>query len=76
MKRRFLILSALTLMLLGTLFVGKPAEARRCGYENCVALYNACEASCNGVRGCIKTCQRDFNECVCANCNFQCGPLP
>jgi hypothetical protein len=42
------------------------------GCENCVILYNACEASCNGDRGCIKDCQRDYTECAC-QCGFQCG---
>jgi hypothetical protein len=77
MKRRFLIGSSLTLMLLCTLFAGSPAKARRCPFDMCVALYNECEASCNGNRACIKTCQRDYNECLCANCSFSnCGPLP
>lgn len=77
MKRRLLIGSFLTLMLLCTLFAGSPAKARRCPFDMCVALYNACEASCNGNRGCIKTCQRDYTECLCSNCSFSnCGPLP
>jgi hypothetical protein len=76
MKRRFLIGSILTLMLLCTLFTGSPADARRCGYEWCVTLYNECEAACNGNRQCVKACQRDYNECLCSNCGFSCGELP
>jgi hypothetical protein len=77
MKRRILIFSVLTLMLIGTLSAGSPAEARRCPFDMCVSLYNACEASCNGNRMCIKACQRDYNECLCANCSYStCGELP
>ncbi len=76
MKRRIRIGSFLTLMLLCALFTGSPAKARRCAYDWCVTLYNSCEASCNGNRACIKTCQRDYTECVCSNCNFSCGELP
>lgn len=77
MKRRLLIFSALTLTLLGALPAESPAEARRCPFDMCVSLYNECEASCNGNRQCIKVCQRDYNECLCANCNYSnCGELP
>jgi hypothetical protein len=77
MKRRFLIGSVLTLMLLCcTLFAGSPAAARRCPFDMCVSLYNECEASCNGNRTCLKACQRDYNECLCSNCGFDCGDLP
>ncbi len=76
MKRRFLIGSFLSLMLLCTLFAGSPAEARRCPSDMRVALYKECEASCNADRACIKTCQRDYNECLCSNCGFSCGELP
>lgn len=76
MKRSILIGSALTLMLLGALSAGSPAEARRCPFDWCVTLYNTCEASCNGNRQCIKACQRDYTECLCSNCGFDCGELP
>lgn len=76
MKRRILILSVLSLMLVCALSAGSPAEARRCPFDMCVSLYNECEASCNGNRQCIKVCQRDYNECLCANCGFDCGDLP
>lgn len=70
MKRRFLIGSVLTLMLVCALSAGSPTAAGRCGWENCVALYNECEASCNGNRVCIRTCQRDYTECQCSNCGL------
>lgn len=70
MRRSILIGSVLTLMLLCVLSAGGPAEARRCGYDNCVALYNECEAGCGGSRPCIKACQRDYTECVCYNCGL------
>jgi len=78
MKRRFLIGSVLTLMLLCcALFAGRPAEARRCPFDLCVSLYNECEASCNGNRQCIKACKRDYTECLCASdCGYNCGELP
>jgi len=41
-----------------------PAKADGCIY-NCIDLYNACEASCNGDRHCLKACQLDYNECAC-----------
>jgi len=41
-----------------------PAKADGCIY-NCIDLYNACEASCNGDRLCLKQCQKDYNECAC-----------
>lgn len=76
MKRSILIVSVLTLMLLCALSAGSPAEARRCGHEWCVTMYNECEASCNGNRQCIKACQRDYNECLCSNCGLCSGELP
>jgi hypothetical protein len=76
MKRRFLIGSVLTLMLICTLFAGSPAKANYCAYDWCVTMYNTCEASCSGNRQCIKACQRDYNECLCSNCGFNCGELP
>jgi hypothetical protein len=77
MKRRLLIVSVLTLMLVGALSAESPAEARRCPFDMCVALYNECTASCNGNRQCVKVCQRDYNECLCANCNYSnCGEIP
>ena len=70
MKRSILIVSVLTLMLAGTLSAGSPAEARRCPFDMCVSLYNECEASCNGNRVCIRTCQREYTECQCFNCGL------
>jgi hypothetical protein len=70
MKRRFLIGSVLTLMLVSALSAGSPTAAGRCGWENCVNMYNDCEASCNGVSVCIKRCQREYSECQCANCGL------
>lgn len=76
MKRSIFIGSVLTLMLLCVLFAGRPAEARYCAYDWCATLYNACEASCNGNRGCIKTCQQDYAECMCSNCGLCSGDPP
>lgn len=77
MKRRLLIFSALTLMLVCALSVESPAEASRCPFDLCVSIYNECEASCNGNRQCIKACQRDYYECLCdSNCGYNCGELP
>jgi len=70
MKRSILIGSVLTLALFCALSAGSPTAAGRCGWENCVAMYNECEASCNGNRQCIKACQRDYSECQCANCGL------
>jgi hypothetical protein len=63
-------------MLVGTLFAGTTTTAKYCPFDMCVSLYNECEASCNGNRQCIKVCQRDYNECLCANCGFDCGEIP
>jgi len=70
MKRSILIGSVLTLALLGALSEGSPTAAGRCGWENCVALYNECEASCNGDRVCIRNCQREYTDCQCFNCGL------
>ena len=70
MKRRFLIGSVLTLMLTCALSAGSPTAAGRCGWENCVNMYNDCEASCNGVPVCIKRCQREYSDCQCTNCGL------
>ena len=70
MKRSILIGSVLTLMLFGALSAGSPTAAGRCGWENCVAMYNDCEASCNGVPVCIKRCQREYSDCQCNNCGL------
>ena len=70
MKRSMLIGSVLTLALFGALSAGSPTAAGRCGWENCVAMYNDCEASCNGVSVCIKRCQREYSECQCNNCGL------
>ena len=74
--RTFLSLTVLTAALLFTLLTGSPTKARDCPFDMCVALYNECEASCNGNRQCIKVCKRDYNECLCANCGFTCGEVP
>ena len=70
MKRSILIGSVLTLALVCALSSGSPTAAGRCGWENCVAIYNECEASCNGVQVCIKRCQREYSECQCYNCGL------
>lgn len=70
MKRSILIGSVLSLALFCALSAGSPTAAGRCGWENCVAMYNDCEASCNGVPVCIKRCQREYSECQCNNCGL------
>ena len=70
MKRSILIGSVLTLALLGALSEGSPTAAGRCGWENCVNMYNMCEASCNGTQVCIKRCQREYSYCQCYNCGL------
>ena len=70
MKRSILIGSVLTLALFCALSAGSPTAAGRCGWENCVNMYNDCEASCNGVPVCIKRCQREYSECQCTNCGL------
>ncbi len=70
MKRSILIGSVLTLALFCALSAGSPTAAGRCGWENCVAMYNECEASCNGTQVCIKRCQREYSECQCFNCGL------
>jgi hypothetical protein len=70
MKRSILIGSVLTLALFCALSAGSPTAAGRCGWENCVAMYNECEASCNGIQVCIKRCQREYSECQCNNCGL------
>ena len=70
MKRSILIGSVLTLMLFCALSAGSPTAAGRCGWENCVAIYNECEASCNGNRVCIRNCQREYSDCQCFNCGL------
>jgi hypothetical protein len=70
MKKRLLIVSVLSLMLVGALSAGSPTAAGRCGWENCVNMYNDCEASCGGVPVCIKRCQREYSECQCTNCGL------
>lgn len=67
--RKLLTLTVLTAALFITLLTGSPTEARYCG-ENCVEIYNSCEASCNGRGGCIKVCQREYSECMCSNCGL------
>jgi hypothetical protein len=74
--RTFLSLTVLTAALLFTLLTGSPTKARECPFDMCVALYNECEASCNGGRTCIKACQRDYSACQCANCGLCSGPIP
>ena len=68
--RKFLSLTVLTAALLFTLLTGSPAATARCGWENCVNMYNMCEASCNGVQICIKRCQREYSDCQCTNCGL------
>lgn len=70
MKRSILIGSVLTLALFCALSAGSPTAAGRCGWENCVNMYNECEASCNGVPVCIKRCQREYSACQCTNCGL------
>lgn len=61
---------SLTVMTAALLLTGSPTKARECPWDMCVALYNECEASCNGNRQCVKACQRDYSECQCANCGL------
>jgi hypothetical protein len=68
--RKLLTLTVLTAALLFTLLTGSPTKARYCAYDTCVTLYNACEAGCNGSRGCIKDCQNDYSVCMCSNCGL------
>jgi hypothetical protein len=70
MKRSILIGSVLTLALFCALSAGSRTAAGRCGWENCVAIYNDCEASCSGNRVCIRNCQREYSECQCYNCGL------
>ena len=70
MKSSILIGSVLTLALFCALSAGSPTAAGRCGWENCVNMYNECEASCNGIQVCIKRCQREYSECQCNNCGL------
>jgi hypothetical protein len=67
--RKLLTLTVLTAALFTTLLTGSPTKARYCG-ENCVEIYNWCEASCNGRGGCIKACQREYGGCMCSNCGL------
>jgi len=71
MKRRFLILSVLTAMLLGAVLTGNRAECRSCPYYDlCVSNYYACRDSCNGNQSCINSCVQDYIQCQCTNCNL------
>ena len=45
-------------------FTTNTVKADGCIY-GCMDLYNACEASCNGDRLCIKQCKKDYDECLC-----------
>ncbi|MBV9924431.1 MAG: hypothetical protein JOZ96_05265 [Acidobacteria bacterium] len=74
--RKLLSLTVLTAALLFTLLTGSPTKARDCPYDMCASLYNSCEASCNGNKGCIKTCKYDYNECLCSNCGYTCPEIP
>ena len=67
--RRLFFGLVLTIFLFAGSFTGNTVKADGCIY-NCMDVYNACEASCNGNRFCIKQCQRDYTECACAGCGL------